>query len=87
MELLKISTHKTIQRWSKDWIFSISKKGTLESPRIVEAELLLPFLLRFRRFCFSIASNQKLRKFLEKIQTIFGEINPLLHRFYQSLEL
>ena len=33
-----------------------------------------------------ISSNQKLRKFLEKIRMVFGEINPQLHRFWQSIK-
>ena len=36
--------------------------------------------------CYSIASNQKLRKFLEKIKMVFGENDPQHHRFWQSDE-
>ena len=31
--------------------------------------------------CFSTIFNLKSRKFLGKIRTVFGEINPQLHRF------
>ena len=32
-------------------------------------------------FCFSMASNQKLRKLFQKIKTVYGEIDPQHHRF------
>ena len=36
--------------------------------------IILLYLLRFIMPCFSIVSNQKSRKFIRKIETVFGEI-------------
>ena len=57
------------------------RKVTSESPRTSKAYLLLLLQKRFIMFCFSIVSNLKLRKFLGKIKTVWGKIDPQHHRF------
>ena len=47
---------------------------------------MLLWLLMFIMLCFSSVSNQKLRKFLEKIRTVLKEIDPQLLRFRLSTE-
>ena len=65
-----------MENWTKVCNFLFPKKVYLRIIKNNRGTSLTLSRLRFIMLCFSMASNLKLRKYLGKIKTVFGEIDP-----------